>query len=85
MDQVSITPVVAITANNLRLTSGDAIGSTSNPIAIQITGKLDSYSTSDLYLNQVSGDLLMGTIKSAGTTQINAQGSLYGTDNTIKG
>jgi hypothetical protein len=85
LDQVSITPAVAITAKNLHLTTGADIGSSASLLSLNITGELNSYSGGDQYLTQNTGNLLMGTAYSGGNAQITANGSIYTIGGDLQG
>ena len=73
VDAVKITRAPGILSGDLRVVAGGAIGADSNPLSVQVGGKLDLFATADLTLtHQSSNNLRLNAVYAGGDATIDA-------------
>ena len=75
-----------ISAAGLRITSGGSIGSADNEINTNISGELNAYSKSHIFINSISGkNLLLGEVYADGQVSMTANSDVLESESILKG
>ena len=87
IDAVNIARSAGILSGDLRVVAGGDIGSSTNPLDVQVGGSVDTFATGDLHLtHQSSNNLRLNELFASGDTFVQAPiANLFAVENLAKG